>query len=221
MDREIMMLLIRYCNDLQIVMLCEPSESVRRDEPHLSVQLFGDDIEVTGCLSVARYMGRLYRIYPLDPQNALLVDSILERLVQFQTPFMYYDKPQPLGLDCVPDTYVDWLRTVHVPRALKEFEDLQQAHGVSCESDRVWLAGMDSTSLADLCWAAAFNWSAKQGHLDDDALDDLPIMREWCDELSVFETCKPEEEDDSLSDQTASDAANACAEDVAEADKDK
>ena len=63
---------------------------VDRDEASSkpSICLEADGLTYTGAFSIARFLARLWRIYPTTPQNALEVDSALEDLQAFVRPFL-------------------------------------------------------------------------------------------------------------------------------------
>jgi hypothetical protein len=91
----------------------------------------------TGMLAVCRYLGRLWRLYPTDPANALAIDSALDLLQRF----------------CGAARHADEALLPVLRAFLRALEDRMELH------DSVWLEAMGCASLADLCWAAAYEWA--------------------------------------------------------------
>lgn len=95
-----------------------------------------------GTLAIARYLGRLQRLHPLDPVNALLVDVHLERLGAI------------LGEASSIDAASRY-RTL-----ASEMSEYLKSH-VSSEGGG--LSDFERATVADVCWYAALEWVLQQG----------------------------------------------------------
>ena len=128
--------------------------------------------EVAGLTAVARYLGRLWRLYPCNPASALHVDASLDLLARFAHAAAEADTPAAL--------------CAHVAAYASLLEARQEDAG------HVWLEGMDKCSLADVCWAGVFAWarSVEAWDLFDAAA--LPNLAAWWE--AVCATREEEEE---------------------------
>lgn len=100
---------------------------------HPSLSIDGDT-PVTGCFATCRYLGKLWRLYPLNPKHALIVDGLLDCL----SPFL-------------------------APTDTREPEELQDMLEELCCGDNVpWLEGLGGPTMADACWRGALAWLIDQ-----------------------------------------------------------
>ena len=95
-------------------------------------QLWIDDADtpVEGTITIARYLGRLWRYHPIDPHNAAVVDASLERLQRFVLHDSAYSTHDVLT------------------RLERAFEN----------QEGPWMDDMRSMSVADVAWAGAVTW---------------------------------------------------------------
>lgn len=115
-----------------------------------------DGEEVTGFLAVARYLGRLWRLYPTDPRNALPVDASLDLLASFAH------------------------EAASASPALLQDAVAACAHSLEERlGDGPWLEGMGACSLADACWVGVFAWARAADAWDDDCFEQTPRLRVW------------------------------------------
>ena len=113
------------------VVLVAPRVGGRQDKDRPILWLEGDEAHgIEGCTSIARYLGRHWRMHPTDPEHAFLVDSLLERLER-----VVVTGPQPHCLH--------YLDSCLLPRT-------QKGSG--------WLHGFSERTMADVCWRAALTW---------------------------------------------------------------
>lgn len=112
----------------------------------------GDDVPIVGWMAVCRYLGRLGRIYPVDPLNAAHVDTWLETLA----PLIIKDGGGTLPCLAVLEAALD-------------------------SQDEPWLGGMDAPSLADACWLGALEHAvaAEVEKEDEDDGDVLSTAKLW------------------------------------------
>lgn len=119
----------------------------------------------TGCFAVSRYIGRLWRLYPVNPQNALAIDSSLDLLARFIA-----------DVDDCDQTEV----RKHVRTYMKILERRMSVH------DEDWMENMSSQSLADLAWAGAFEWASQSDDLFAEGSDmEFPRMGLWWEMMCV------------------------------------
>ena len=114
------------------VEICETPDDTAKD-PNKPVVWYDMDAEpVSGCVCVCRYLGRLQRLYPVNPASALLLDAVLEPLHDFVEALSHPTK-RASAQDHVTDAVVYLEKTV------------------SCG----FVGGFSDTTIADLMWAAA------------------------------------------------------------------
>jgi hypothetical protein len=120
-----------------------------------------DDAPVSGCITVCRYLGRQWRLLPVDPVACATVDSSLELLQSFMYPF-------------VADTFdQDKLQMCDHVAVFATILDDTFLYG---ETNH--LNGFEADTLADICWSAAWK------HVMDMEgvtlpMTDYPNLREW------------------------------------------
>ena len=130
-----------------------------------------DDSPVCGCMTVCRYLGRQWRLLPINPVTCAAVDSSLELLQSFMHPF-------------VADTFDGDKRRICDHLAV--FATLLESSFEYGETNH--LSGFEADTLADICWSAAWKhvmdmegvalpmsdypslhgWMIYQGILDED-----------------------------------------------------
>lgn len=120
-----------------------------------SVRVDGE-AAVTGPCAIVRFLGRLWRSYPVTPANALLVDSALERLHDF------------LSLSESEGDALAAQTLRHVGRLEHEcFED-----------GAPYLHGFGRPTIADVAWCGAIRWVV-ENDVCDFGDGDYPCMAEW------------------------------------------
>lgn len=136
----------------------------------VGVSVNNDPYICFGTLSACRYLGRLSRFYPTTPESALLVDSSLELLKEFITLLHQWN------VQTVDDVGMACLRA-HVSKYSNILESRFQDCGV-------WMEGMDSKSLADVCWMGAFRWIFENDLMVEEGLQSFPQLAEWWEMMS-------------------------------------
>ena len=148
--------------------------------PHVARASGDGEIIGEGAIAICRFIGRLHRVHPLDPAAAVSVDSALELLGEVLTFLTVLENPARLF---APEADVAgqaaWFRTVYMPGVLWRLEALQErAMGES--RSFAWIAGMDSESVADVCWASAMTWLHRHQYVDLGACTGLSYVSRWC-----------------------------------------
>lgn len=120
----------------------------------------------TGCLTVCRYLGRLWKLYPATPESALHVDASLELLKRLMMALM-----EEGGVSQM---------IAHTRRALHVLE-------ARLDEEALWLESMDQCSLADVCWAGALEWVREMSGTDvlREEAAHFPLLNVWWDEMDV------------------------------------
>lgn len=120
-----------------------------------------DDEEHQGCFAVCRYLGRLWRLYPVTPTSALIVDSLLDLLTIFSRPFA-----------CEKNVHVDFVRE-HLITYVEELD--------CCLTEDSYLGDLNLLSLADVMWCASIRHVVTTYGLEDDFYDEhaYPSFHAW------------------------------------------
>ena len=146
--------------------------------------------EVTGCFAVCRYVGRLQRLYPTHPRNAMYVDSLLEAL-QEAVHRVRHD-----GTTTTTDVVV---------RAMASLEDTFPTDGSA------WLHGFDAMTVADTCWCAFFEWCVTEGAVDDLPWHAHPRLHMWWMQLQGVVRAEPVEKNATVEGNPCSSSHPSCA----------
>ena len=85
-----------------------------------------------GCFAVCRYLGRLWKLYPVTPESALVVDSLLDLMAAFNRPFI-----------CEKTVHTDFVHD-HLNAYIGELD--------ACMDGEMYLGNMETVSLADIMW---------------------------------------------------------------------
>jgi len=129
-----------------VVRALEPSDLTivdahphNRDEERTTIWVHRDDhndLAVTGAFAACRYLTRLWRLNPITPTSALIVDALLERLQRFV-----------VQIERSPDTVV--------PTLVALIADMEH-HGFDMA---VYLGGMHMESVCDLLYVATVRFA--------------------------------------------------------------
>jgi len=154
LHRSIVTELVDSCVFQQLTLV----ECPERSRPTLWID---DDVPVSGCMTVCRYLGRQWRLLPVNPTTCATVDSSLELLQSFMYPF-------------VADTFGD--DKLQMCDHLAVFATILDETFFHGETNH--LNGFDGDTLADICWSAAWK------HVMDMEgvvlpMNDYPNLREW------------------------------------------
>ena len=91
---------------------------------------------VHGCMSIARYLGRLWRMHPTAPEAALAVDGSLELL-------------QLLVHSITAGSSDEFVRYV---------VQLEERFEMATIDNAPWMEGFNRPTVADVCWLGAFRY---------------------------------------------------------------
>ena len=140
---------------------------------------FDKDGVVRGAIPICRYLGRIWKMYPVDPRNAMTVDGLLELM------------PALLSASDWPE-YDEGSMPERILAVLEE--NLL---------DSQWLAGFESPTIADVCWYAVCCWF--QDRMWDDT---TPNATQWFQRMHTVvppsQVLAPEQKEDLDGGQTAS-----------------
>ena len=103
-----------------------------------SVLTVSEGTSQEGLMPGIRFLGRLTRTYPTNPEDALKVDAALERVVDFIT----------ASKECES-----------LEEAVAEHIEILEA---AFDPDFLWMDGFDSMSVLDVCWAGIFRWVSER-----------------------------------------------------------
>lgn len=154
LHRSIVTELVDTCAFAQVTLV----ECQERTRPTIWID---NDHPVSGCMTVCRYLGRQWRLLPVDPVTCATVDSSLELLQAFMYPFVAeaFDEDKLYMCD-------------HIA----VFATILEDSFVYDETNH--LNGFEADTLADVCWTAAWK------HVMDMEgftlpMYDYPNLREW------------------------------------------
>jgi len=169
LHRSIVTELIHLCSFEQLTLVDTPE----RSRPALWID---NDIPVSGCMTVCRYLGRQWRLLPINPVTCATVDSSLELLQSFMYPF-------------VADTFGE--DKLQMCDHIAVFATILEDSFPYCETNH--LNGFEADTLADVCWSAAWK------HVMDIEgftlpMTDYPNLREWMIYQEIIEEGEEEEE---------------------------
>lgn len=170
LHRTIVTELVETCAFEQLTLVDCPE----RSRPTLWID---DDLPVSGCMTVCRYLGRQWRLLPINPATCATVDSSLELLQSFMYPFVadMFDEDKLQMCD-------------HIAVFATILED-SFVHG-----ETKHLNGFESDTLADICWSAAWK------HVMDMEgvtlpISDYPNLHEWMIYQGILEETEDGEEE--------------------------
>ena len=150
-------------------------DAPERSRPTLWIE---DDVPVSGCMTVCRYLGRQWRLLPVNPVTCATVDSSLELLQSFMYPF-------------VADTFNKDTRQMCDHIAV--FATILEDSFIYGETDH--LDGFETDTLADICWSAAWKHVMdKEGFALPMA--DYPSLRDWMAYQGILKEDEDDDEDD-------------------------
>lgn len=132
---------------------------------------------VKGLVPVCTYIGRLLKMHPSNPGSAGIIDSMMAELFEF-----------------VRDT---------CPMRSEEHTSFSVA--VACDrlsrhldGDETYLMGYDRATTADVCWAAALEWSRREGHFAN--VKSSPVLIDWLERTGKYVDEDPASDQESVSD---------------------
>lgn len=105
-----------------------------------------------GYFAVCRYLGRLWRLHPVTPESALVVDSLLDLMSTFNRPFL-----------CEKMVHKEFTRE-HLMAYTGEL-DAYMKHGD-------YLGNMEAMSLADVMWYSCIKHVLHTNDIDDNFYDE-------------------------------------------------
>lgn len=123
-----------------------------------------------GCMAVCRYLGRLWRLYPSCPRNALAADGsldLLQRLI-----YAKHDNNNQLVV------YM-----AELEERLERFDDTS-----------TWMEGFDTLSVADVCWAGAIRYLLKKDMFEIDK-EMFPKIASWWDDINESTASETSDDD--------------------------
>ena len=156
----------------------EVVETPERNRPTLWID---DEPPVAGCMTVCRYLGRQWRILPVNPTTCATVDSSIELLQAFLHPF-------------VAETFTE---SIHMCDHVAVFATMLEISLESVPYTR-HLNGFESNTLADVCWAAAWTHLLDVEGISIPA-PEYPRLHAWMKHQGILY------DDDATSDETTSD----------------
>jgi len=141
-----------------------------------------DEIPVAGCMTVCRYIGRQWRLLPIDPITCATVDSSLELLQSFLYPI-------------VADIFTESKQMCdHIAVFATILEETFEA------GDTNHLNGFESDTLADVCWAAAWKHVIDMEGVSLPATE-FPNLGAWMRYQCILREDSPTEEDSATEDE--------------------
>lgn len=137
-----------------------------------------DDLPVSGCITVCRYLGRQWRLLPVNPATCATVDSSLELLQSFMYPF-------------VADTFDE--DKLQMCDHIAVFATILEDSFVYGETNH--LNGFESDTLADICWSAAWKHVMEMEKFTL-PMTEYPNLREWMIYQGIIEEESEGEEEE-------------------------
>lgn len=165
MEHAITRCVTRWCGG--IPNLQEVNITFTDDTSHAQVWINDEREGLGGYLTVCRYLGRLWHIYPTNPSSAVLVDGLLDTLDRFVRDIVrVHTAQQGAGVSTESEA---------ISRILKTYV----THSLEPRMGE-WLEDMDAPSLADVCWAGALKWLAFRYDVTVHALEEeCPATVAW------------------------------------------
>jgi len=154
--------------EMQCIHVTTPDDTESMDVRPI-VWIDDSDIGVYGWEPVCRYLGRLWRSYPIHPENALSVDGSLAHLNAFMRSVLVAEEEDE-DVEVVTHIVVSYLKEMETRQS--EFDD-----------DK-WLEGFDEYTIADLCWYTALRFTMDKHDLEaDDVLPSHTLMAMWFERM--------------------------------------
>jgi len=171
LHRSIVTELVDSCAFEQLTLV----DCAERSRPTLWID---NDPPVSGCMTVCRYLGRQWRLLPVNPATCASVDSSLELLQTFMYPF-------------VADTFDE--NNLQMCDHVAVFATILEDSFLHGETNH--LNGFEADTLADICWSAA--WKHVMD-MEDFTLPmtDYPNLREWMTYQGIIEEGEEEDEEE-------------------------
>lgn len=125
-----------------------------------------------GYVAVCRYLGRLWRIHPVAPDSALVVDSLLDLMSTFNRPFLC---EKMVHKEFVREHLIAYIGELD---AYLEREDyLGNMEAMPLEPDAYlerggYLGNMEAMSLADVMWYSCIKHVLHTNDIHDDFYDE-------------------------------------------------
>ena len=166
--RSIVMDLVNVCALPQL----EVVETPERSRPTLWID---NETPVAGCITVCRYIGRHWRLLPVNPTTCATVDSSLELLQSFMYPF-------------VAETFTE---SIQMCDHVAVFASLLEDSFAVGETQH--LNGFEADTLADVCWAAAWKHVMDMEGVTLDS-EEYPNLYAWMEHQGVVDKEDEEEE---------------------------
>ena len=133
----------------------------------MTMQVNKDKTFITDPISVFRYIGRLCRLYHIDPEHAAVVDSFLQLVSSVKT-----DKD--------------------VEHAMSQLEVMLHMS----ESTTPWMGNFSEKTIADWAWYATLMWAFEKYPDVYKTLPDHPMLEEWWDCVRDEDEEEEEEEEE-------------------------
>ena len=168
--RAIVMDVVEVCALSQI----EVVETPERSRPTLWID---NDAPVSGCMTVCRYLGRHWRLLPVNPATCATVDSSLELLQSFMYPF-------------VAETFTESIQMCDHVAVFSSLLDNSFAVGETGHMN-----GFEADTLADVCWAAAWKHVMDTEGVSLGA-EEYPNLHAWMEHQDIIEEATVEEEEE-------------------------
>lgn len=133
-----------------------PCEVVVEDDDSNGIKVQIDDEDIfSGQSSVLRYISRLSRLYPLTPQNALVVDTSMDKLFEF----------------CTGE-----LQAADVEKELNTLEE-------NLSHSSAFLNDFQAATILDLAWVGAMQWFVENDLLPENWKSSFPHITAWMHDL--------------------------------------
>lgn len=153
-----------------VMNVCELSHMTVVETPVCSRPTMWIDNEapISGCITICRYIGRHWRLLPVNPATCATVDSSLELLQSFVYPL-------------VAETFTD---SQQMGNHVAVFASLLENSFENGETDH--LNGFESDTLADVCWSAVWKHVMVDGVNNVDE-EKYPNLYAWMEHRGIVE----------------------------------
>lgn len=154
----------------------ERFDEIKESLPYGQVPILHiDDETVAQSKAIARYVGKLARVYPQkNILHAAFVDEWMELHTEFMFPLALNMYPEKYGLkwsDTQKKEHRKWCIQSHITKYMTYINN-----ELECNK---FLGGMDSVSCADFCWVATLEWlmSGVFDGITQEFFDDYDFIR--------------------------------------------